>query len=86
MGSVAYCLELLLSLFKIHDVFHVSLLKKYYPDPTHVLQLEDLEIDESLTYKEQPVQLLDRKVKELRRKKTSLVKVLWRNHGMEEMA
>ena len=84
MGSIAYCLELPLNLSRIHDVFHVSLLKKYHLDPTHVLQPEDLEIDESLTYKEQPVQLLDREVKELRRKKIPLVKVLWRNYGVEK--
>ena len=76
VGSVAYRLELHLSLSRIHDVFHVSLLKKYHPDPTYVLQPEDLEIDESLTYNEQPVQLLDQEVKELRRKKIPLVKVM----------
>ncbi|XP_071928125.1 uncharacterized protein [Coffea arabica] len=50
--------------------------KKYHPDPTHILQLEDAEVDESLTYKERPVQLLNRKVKELRNKRIPLVKVL----------
>ena len=60
------------------------MLKKYYPDPTHILQLEEIEIDESLTYEEKPVQLLDRKVKELRNKQIPLVKILWKNHGVEE--
>ena len=49
MGSVAYRLELPLNLSRIHDVFHVSLFKKYHPDPTHVLLPKDLEIDELLT-------------------------------------
>ncbi|XP_071926159.1 uncharacterized protein [Coffea arabica] len=64
VGKVAYRLELPSSLSKIHDVFHVSMLKKYYPDPSHILQPEEVEIDESLTYEEKPVQLLDRKVKD----------------------
>ncbi|XP_027086552.1 uncharacterized protein [Coffea arabica] len=84
VGKVAYRLELPSSLSRIHDVFHVSMLTKCYPDPSHILQPEEIEIDESLTYKEKPVQLFDRKVKELRNKQISLVKILWRNHGVEE--
>ncbi|XP_071900967.1 uncharacterized protein [Coffea arabica] len=84
VGTVAYRLELLPSLSRIHNVFHVSMLKKYYPDPSHILQPKEIDIDESLTYEEKPVQLLDRKVKELRNKQIPLVKILWRNHGVEE--
>ena len=84
VGKMAYRLKLPSSLSRIHDVFHVSIFKKYHPDPTHILQPEEIEIDESLTYEEKPVQLLDRKVKELRNKQISLVKILWRNHGVEE--
>ncbi|XP_071906041.1 uncharacterized protein [Coffea arabica] len=84
VGMVAYRLELLPSLSRIHDVFHVSMLKKYYSDPSHILQPKEIEIDESLTYEEKPVQLLDRKVKELRNKQILLVKILRRNHGVEE--
>nr|XP_027065386.1 uncharacterized protein LOC113691448 [Coffea arabica] len=58
--------------------------ENYHPDPTHVLHSEDVELDETLTYKEQPVQILDRKVKELKNKRISLVKILWRNHDVEE--
>ncbi|XP_071917078.1 uncharacterized protein [Coffea arabica] len=84
VGKVAYRLELLPSLSWIHDVFHVSMLKKYYPDPTHVVQPEEIEIDETLTYEKKPVRLLDRKVKELRSKQIPLVKILWKNNGVEE--
>ncbi|XP_027158427.1 uncharacterized protein LOC113760052 [Coffea eugenioides] len=84
VGKVAYRLELPSSLSRIHDVFHVSILKKYYSDLTHILQPEEIEIDEALTYEEKPVQLLDRKAKELRNKQIPLVKILWKNHGVEE--
>ncbi|XP_027127777.1 uncharacterized protein [Coffea arabica] len=84
VGNVAYKLELPSSLSRIHNVFHLSMLKKYHPDPSHVLQPEDIEIDEALTYEEKLIKLLDRKMKELRNKQIPLVKVLWRNHGLEE--
>ncbi|XP_071928108.1 uncharacterized protein [Coffea arabica] len=84
VGKVAYRLEFPPSLSRIHDFFHVSMLKKYYPDPTNVVQPEEIDIDEALTYEERPVQLLDRRIKELRNKQIPLVKVLWRNHGLEE--
>ena len=81
---MAYLLELPASLSRIHNVFHISMLKKYHPDPTHVLKPEEIHIDETLTYEKRPVQILDRKVKELRTKQIPLVKVLWRNHEVEE--
>ena len=62
------------------------MLKKYHPDPSHVLQLENVKIDEALAYEEKPIKILDRKMKELRNKRIPLVKVLWRNHGLEEAA
>ncbi|XP_071928106.1 uncharacterized protein [Coffea arabica] len=60
------------------------LLKKYHPDSTHVLKPEEIDIDESLTYEERLVRILDRKAKELRTKQIPLVKVLWRKHEVEE--
>ncbi|XP_027067816.1 uncharacterized protein [Coffea arabica] len=84
VGNVAYKLKLPPSLSQIHNVFHVSMPKKYHPDPSHILQPESIEIDEALTYEEKPVKLLDSKVKELRNKWIPLVKVLWRNHGLDE--
>ena len=72
------------SLSGVHDVFHVSMLRKYVSDVTHVLRYEDLESQTDLAYEEQPVQILDRKDKVLRNKMIPLVKVLWRNSKVEE--
>ncbi|KAL0560529.1 hypothetical protein IC582_000934 [Cucumis melo] len=84
IGPVAYRLALPPSLSTVHDVFHVSMLRKYVPDPSHVVDYEPLEIDENLSYAEQPVEVLAREVKTLRNKEIPLVKVLWRNHRVEE--
>ncbi|KAL0561078.1 hypothetical protein IC582_001496 [Cucumis melo] len=84
IGPVAYRLALPPSLSTVHDVFHVSMLRKYVPDPSHVVDYEPLEIDENLSYVEQPVEVLAREVKTLRNKQIPLVKVLWRNHRVEE--
>ncbi|KAL4014536.1 hypothetical protein IC575_026741 [Cucumis melo] len=84
IGPVAYRLVLPPSLSTVHDVFHVSMLRKYVSDPSHVVDYEPLEIDENLSYTEQPVEVLAREVKTLRNKEIPLVKVLWRNHRVEE--
>ncbi|XP_073153322.1 uncharacterized protein [Henckelia pumila] len=72
------------SLSLIHDVFHVSMLRNYEPDPSHVLRTKDVELDSSLSYVEQPMQILDRKEKQLRNKTIHLVLVQWSRHGKEE--
>ncbi|KAL5549643.1 hypothetical protein UlMin_004874 [Ulmus minor] len=84
IGKVAYKLALPSELAAVHNVFHVSMLRKYVSDPSHVLASEPIEVREDLTYQEQPVQILDRKDKALRNKVIPLVKVLWRNHKVEE--
>ena len=84
VGPVAYRLALPPELEKIHSVFHVSMLRRYRSDPSHVVSLETIELRPDLTYEEEPVEILAREVKELRNKKIPLVKVLWRNHKTEE--
>ncbi|KAK5832718.1 hypothetical protein PVK06_016521 [Gossypium arboreum] len=84
VGPVAYQLELPPELDRIHDVFHVSMLRRYRSDPSHVVPMEEIEVRTDLTFEEEPIQILDREVKVLRRKSVPLVKVLWRNHGREE--
>ncbi|KAL0544226.1 hypothetical protein IC582_019339 [Cucumis melo] len=84
VGLAPYKLELPIELARIHDVFHVSMLRKYMPDPSHVLQEQPVELKEDLSYVEEPVQILDRKEQVLRNKTIPLIKVLWRHYGVEE--
>ncbi|CAN6688839.1 unnamed protein product [Malus baccata var. baccata] len=84
VGKVAYRLELPQELSKVHDVFHVSMLRHYVSNPSHVIPPQPLEINSDLTYNEEPVNLLDWKDRELRNQTVRLVKVLWRNHFVEE--
>ena len=84
IGEVAYRLALPLQLSGVHDVFHVSMLRKYKPDPSHVLDWTDLEVDEDASYEERQVRVLDRRDQDLRGKTIPLVKVLWKHHGVEE--
>ena len=68
----------------MHDVFHVSMLRKYYTDPSHVIRWQEVEVVEDATYEEKPIQVLDRKEQVLRSKVIPLVKILCKYHGMEE--
>ena len=84
VGLVAYRLSLPPDLEKIHNVFHVSMLRRYQSDPSHVASSETIELRSDLRYEEELVEILAHEVKELRNKKIPLVKVLWRNHKTEE--
>ena len=86
VGPMAYCLALSPGLANIHDVFHVSMLRKYIPDPSHVIRYEPLQLQGDTAYEEVPIKLLDRKVQEQRTKHIPLVKVLWRRHEIREAA
>ncbi|KAL0537404.1 hypothetical protein IC582_026382 [Cucumis melo] len=84
IGPVAYRLVLPPTFSAVHDVFHVSMLRKYVVDSTHVVDFELLQINVNMSYEEQPVDILARDVKMLRNRGIVLVKILWRNHGAEE--
>ncbi|XP_028787255.1 uncharacterized protein LOC114743218 [Neltuma alba] len=62
----------------IHNVFHVSQLKKYHPDPSHVIEPKEIELQENLTFKAKPECILDAKDKQLRNKTIRLLKVFWK--------
>ena len=84
IGPLAYRLALPPEMERIHNVFHVSQLRKYIPDSSHILSYPPVQIHEDLSYTEEPVQILDHKVKQLRNKIIPLVKVLWRIQKVEE--
>ncbi|KAK6142874.1 hypothetical protein DH2020_023222 [Rehmannia glutinosa] len=86
IGTLAYRLELPHALGGLHDVFHVSRMKKYNPDPKHVITEEIPDIMEDLTYTERPLRIIDSQIRELRNKKISLVKVVWQKHKIPEEA
>ena len=66
VGEVAYRLALPPSLSRVHNVFHVSQLRKYLDDPNRVLSSEEIRLEDDLSYDEIPVQILDRREKVLR--------------------
>ncbi|XP_075091943.1 uncharacterized protein LOC142172076 [Nicotiana tabacum] len=76
VDPVAYKLALPLELDKIHNVFHVSMLRRYRSDPSHVLPIESIEVNPDLTYGEEPIQILAHELKDIRNKSIPLVKVL----------
>ena len=68
----------------IHPMFHVSVLHKYLPYPSHVISSPNIQLEESFSYKEEPVAIVDKQVKKLCLKKVPLVKVICRNHSVKE--
>ncbi|WMV32426.1 hypothetical protein MTR67_025811 [Solanum verrucosum] len=83
VGKVTYELYLPNELASLHQVFHVSMLKKCVGDPTSIVSLEGLGVNENLSYEEVSIEILDREVKKLRNKEVASVKVLWRNQLVE---
>ena len=65
VGPVAYRLALPPELEKIHNLFHVSMLRRYRSDPSHVVSSEVIELRLDLAYEEEPVEILAREVKQL---------------------
>jgi hypothetical protein len=77
VGSVAYQLALPPSMSGLHDVFHVSQLRKYIPDPYRPIAIEQIDLQPDLTYQPDPVRIVDRDVKTLRNKRIPIVKIEW---------
>ncbi|XP_075091760.1 uncharacterized protein LOC142171934 [Nicotiana tabacum] len=84
IGLVAYRLALPPELSFVHPVFHVSMLRQYFHDLSHVLDRQEIEVDDTLTYEEVPIAIADRQVHRLRTKDVASVKVIWSNHSAEK--
>ena len=85
VGIIAYRLAIPPSMEGVHKVFHVSSLRKYTPDPAHVVDWGEIEVDTDETFEEGAVCIMDSWDQVLRRKTVRLVRVLWRHHGVEEL-
>ena len=84
VGTVAYRLALPPSMSSVHEVFHISMLRRYTSDPDHVVDLGEIEVDMDGTFEEGPVCIVDSRNQVLRRKTVRLVRVLWQDRGVEE--
>lgn len=77
VGSLAYQIALPPNLTGLHDVFHVSQLRRYMADSSHVIAPDDIQLKENLSFEVPPMSIGDRSVKYLRGKEIRLVKVIW---------
>ncbi|WVZ97816.1 hypothetical protein U9M48_043327 [Paspalum notatum var. saurae] len=82
--AIAYRLELPPHLAAVHDVFHVSQLKKCLRVPEEVIDTSQIQIQPDLTYEEKPIKILDQKQRSTRRRTINFYKVQWSNHSEEE--
>ncbi|GJZ29744.1 putative reverse transcriptase domain-containing protein [Tanacetum coccineum] len=77
IDPVAYRLRLPQDLSSFHDTFHVSNLKKCLADPTLKIPLEEIQVDNKLNFVKEPVEILEREIKKLKRSRIPIVKVRW---------
>ena len=84
VGPVAYILKLPPEFSRIHDTFHVSMLRKYIPDPSHVLREQPIQLKEKLDLRGTSSRNAKSERQVLHNKVISLVKVLWRSHTVKE--
>ncbi|KAL3510631.1 hypothetical protein ACH5RR_030032 [Cinchona calisaya] len=84
VGNLAYQLALPPELARVHNIFHVSQLRKYISDPSHVIDYQPLSSKEELVYEEVPVRIIDTKEQVLRHRSIPFVKVQWSNHSERE--
>jgi hypothetical protein len=83
-GPVAYQLKLPPHMSEVHDVFHVSQLRKCVRLPTEVLPKPKMEIELDLSYQEHPVKVLDQKERSTRARSIMMYKVQWSHHSVGE--
>jgi hypothetical protein len=83
-GTVAYKLDLPLSLAGVHDIFHMLQLKKCLKAPMDIVLPEVTPLEVDLSYPEHPIKILDQKDRVMRCKTIKFVKIQWSNHSEEE--
>ncbi|KAK6149323.1 hypothetical protein DH2020_016848 [Rehmannia glutinosa] len=86
VGALAYRIALPPELSLIHNMFHVSRLKKYQPDPEHIITQDTPPLMENLSYTERPIRIIDQQIRRLRKREIPMVKVVWQNHNRDEDA
>lgn len=84
VGTFAYRVALLPSLEKVHNVFHVSTLRKYVHDPSHVVEFELIQLAKNLSYEEVPIQIVNMMDKVLHHATVKLMKAQWSNQFERE--
>nr|GFB61272.1 putative reverse transcriptase domain-containing protein [Tanacetum cinerariifolium] len=84
IGPVAYRLRLPKELVGVHDTFHVSNLKKCLADVNFHVPLDEVNVDDKLSFVEEPIEILDREVKKLKRRWIPIVKVRWNSRRGRE--
>ena len=84
IGVVAYRLALPLSLDKVHNVFHVSMLRKCLSDPDQMVELQTLQVEKDLSYAEHPIKILDVQTRQLRNRALTFLKIQWSRHSERE--
>ena len=83
-GDLAYQLELPSNFANVHDVFHVSQLRKCFKTPDRTINFEDIELQEDLSYREHPVAILEETERKTRNKSIKFHKVKWSHHSDRE--
>jgi hypothetical protein len=84
VGSLAYRLQLPDSMSGVHNVFHVSMLRKYLRDPEHKIDLEPIRVQQDLSVECRPMRILDTSERVMRKRMIKYVKVLWTNQSERE--
>ena len=84
VGRLVYRVTLSPNLVEMHDVFHVSMPRKYITNPDIIVEYKPLVMQKGLTYVKEPVKIVDRKEQVLCTRMIPIIKVLWHNHSVEE--
>ncbi|GJV77756.1 putative reverse transcriptase domain-containing protein [Tanacetum coccineum] len=85
IGPVAYKLELPEELSNVHSTFYVSNLNKCLSDKSLVIPMKELQLDDKFNFVEEPIEIMDREVKQLRQSRIPIVKVRWNSKRVPEL-